>query len=90
MNSVRNVTHSVLLMLAVPQAATFDDKARVCQRSFRLMRQRIDFPHEGIIFDCDVLTIATGLPERNPTASTSSMQWQISSVRAHASRSVAA
>ena len=50
--------------MAVPQAATLVDKARVCQRSFRLMRQKIDFPREGIIFDCDVLTIATGLPGR--------------------------
>jgi 5-methyltetrahydrofolate--homocysteine methyltransferase len=47
------------------QAATFEDKVRICQRSYKLMREKIDFPAEDIIFDCNVLTIATGLPEHN-------------------------
>merc|ERR1719333_1823875 len=47
------------------QAATFEDKVRICQRSYRLLRSKLDFPPEDIIFDCNVLTIATGLPEHN-------------------------
>jgi 5-methyltetrahydrofolate--homocysteine methyltransferase len=47
------------------QAATFEDKVRICQRSYRLMREKLDFPPQDIIFDCNVLTIATGLPEHN-------------------------
>jgi len=47
------------------QAATFEDKVRICQRSYRLMRSKLNFPPEDIIFDCNVLTIATGLPEHN-------------------------
>merc|ERR1712178_292725 len=47
------------------QAATFEDKVRICQRSYRLLREKVDFPPEDIIFDCNVLTIATGLPEHN-------------------------
>nr|UKS50372.1 B12-dependent methionine synthase [Margalefidinium polykrikoides] len=47
------------------QAATFEDKVRICQRSYNLMRTKLDFPPEDIIFDCNVLTIATGLPEHN-------------------------
>merc|ERR1719230_1630422 len=47
------------------QAATYEDKVRICQRSYQLMRSKIDFPPEDIIFDCNVLTIATGLPEHN-------------------------
>jgi 5-methyltetrahydrofolate--homocysteine methyltransferase len=47
------------------QAATFEDKVRICQRSYRLIRTKLDFPPEDIIFDCNVLTIATGLPEHN-------------------------
>merc|ERR1719223_314192 len=47
------------------QAATFEDKVRICQRSYKLLRQKLDFPPEDIIFDCNVLTIATGLPEHN-------------------------
>ena len=45
------------------QAATFEDKVRICQHSYRVLRQNLDFPPEDIIFDCNVLTIATGLPE---------------------------
>jgi len=47
------------------QAATYEDKVRICQRSYRLVREKLDFPPEDIIFDCNVLTIATGLPEHN-------------------------
>ena len=50
------------------QAATFEDKVRICQRSYRCLRENIDFPPEDIIFDCNVLTIATGLPEHNSYA----------------------
>mmetsp|Transcript_69181 Transcript_69181/g.156889 ORF Transcript_69181/g.156889 Transcript_69181/m.156889 type:complete len:1274 (+) Transcript_69181:67-3888(+) len=47
------------------QAATFEDKVRICQRSYKLLRSKLDFNPEDIIFDCNVLTIATGLPEHN-------------------------
>nr|UKS50369.1 B12-dependent methionine synthase [Alexandrium pacificum] len=47
------------------QAATYEDKVRICQRSYRLLRSKLDFNPEDIIFDCNVLTIATGLPEHN-------------------------
>merc|ERR1719382_9153 len=47
------------------QAATFEDKVRICQRSYKLMRTKLNFPPEDIVFDCNVLTIATGLPEHN-------------------------
>merc|ERR1719401_370527 len=47
------------------QAATYEDKVRICQRSYRLLRTKLDFNPEDIIFDCNVLTIATGLPEHN-------------------------
>merc|ERR1719158_1377875 len=50
------------------QAATFEDKVRICTRSYKLLRTKIDFPPEDIIFDCNVLTIATGLPEHNSYA----------------------
>merc|ERR1719158_1884997 len=37
------------------QAATFEDKVRICTRSYKLLRTKIDFPPEDIIFDCNVL-----------------------------------
>ena len=30
------------------QAATFDEKVRICQRSYELLRQKVDFPPEGL------------------------------------------
>nr|UKS50368.1 B12-dependent methionine synthase [Alexandrium insuetum] len=50
------------------QAATYEDKVRICQRSYRLLRSKLGFNPEDIIFDCNVLTIATGLPEHNSYA----------------------
>merc|ERR1719473_2449268 len=47
------------------QAATYEDKVRICQRSYKLLREELDFNPQDIIFDCNVLTIATGLPEHN-------------------------
>ena len=47
------------------QAAILEDKVRICQRSYKLMRIKLDFSPEDIIFDCNVLIIATGLPEHN-------------------------
>merc|ERR1719443_1050164 len=50
------------------QAATYEDKVRICQRSYNLMRSKLNFNPQDIIFDCNVLTIATGLPEHNSYA----------------------
>merc|ERR1719478_1026017 len=47
------------------QAATFEDKVRICQRSYKLLRMKLNFNLEDIIFDVNVLTIATGLEEHN-------------------------
>eukprot|EP00933_Yihiella_yeosuensis_P015814 TRINITY_DN13673_c0_g1_i1.p1 TRINITY_DN13673_c0_g1~~TRINITY_DN13673_c0_g1_i1.p1 ORF type:complete len:827 (+),score=235.85 TRINITY_DN13673_c0_g1_i1:172-2481(+) len=47
------------------QAATYEEKVRICQRSYKVLREQADFPPEDIIFDVNVLTIATGLPEHN-------------------------
>lgn len=47
------------------QAATKDDKVRICQRAYRLLTEQADFPAEDIIFDPNILTIGTGLEEHN-------------------------
>ncbi|WP_052362377.1 methionine synthase [Geminisphaera colitermitum] len=47
------------------QAATRDDKVRICTRAYHLLTQRADFPPEDIIFDPNILTIATGIEEHN-------------------------
>eukprot|EP00392_Amoebophrya_sp_AT5.2_P004952 g4961.t1 len=49
------------------QAATYEDKVRICDRCFKILTDpsRVGFPAEDIIFDCNILTIATGLEEHN-------------------------
>merc|ERR1719331_3166873 len=46
------------------QAVTREDKLRICTRAYKLLKS-IDFNLHDLIFDVNVLTIATGLPEHN-------------------------
>lgn len=46
------------------QAATKEDKVRICKRAYDLL-VGINFPAQDIIFDPNVLTIATGIEEHN-------------------------
>jgi 5-methyltetrahydrofolate--homocysteine methyltransferase len=50
------------------QADTAARKLEICERSYRLLVDRIDFPPEDIIFDPNVLTVATGIEEHNDYA----------------------
>ncbi len=47
------------------QAATFAEKIRICERAYRLLVDRVGFPPEDIIFDPNILTVATGMEEHN-------------------------
>ncbi|WP_095992356.1 methionine synthase [Cystobacter fuscus] len=47
------------------QAATRDDKVRICTRAYRLLVDGVGFPPEDIIFDPNILTVATGIEEHN-------------------------
>jgi 5-methyltetrahydrofolate--homocysteine methyltransferase len=47
------------------QAATYEDKIRVCERAYRILVDQVGFPPEDIIFDPNILTIATGMEEHN-------------------------
>ncbi|MBQ2033041.1 MAG: homocysteine S-methyltransferase family protein, partial [Alistipes sp.] len=50
------------------QATTVERKIEVCQRAYRLLREQLDFPAEDIIFDPNILTIATGISEHDSYA----------------------
>ena len=50
------------------QAATFEDKIRICERAYRMLVDEVGFPPEDIIFDPNVLTVATGMEEHNDYA----------------------
>ena len=47
------------------QAATADAKVRICKRAYKILTEEVAFPPQDIIFDLNILTIATGLPEHD-------------------------
>jgi 5-methyltetrahydrofolate--homocysteine methyltransferase len=47
------------------QAAGFEDKTRICERAYRILTREMCFPPEDIIFDPNILTVATGMEEHN-------------------------
>jgi 5-methyltetrahydrofolate--homocysteine methyltransferase len=47
------------------QAATYSEKIRICERAYRILVDELGFPPEDIIFDPNVLTVATGIEEHN-------------------------
>jgi len=47
------------------QAATYEDKIRICERAYRILVDELNFPPEDIIFDPNILTVATGMEEHN-------------------------
>ncbi|HTQ06293.1 MAG TPA: methionine synthase, partial [Polyangiaceae bacterium] len=46
------------------QAATYEDKIRICKRAYDILTE-VGFPPEDIIFDPNILTVATGIEEHN-------------------------
>ena len=47
------------------QAATYEDKIRICERAYRILVDEVGFQPEDIIFDPNILTVATGMEEHN-------------------------
>ena len=47
------------------QAATYAEKIRICERAYRILVDEVGFPAEDIIFDPNILTVATGMEEHN-------------------------
>ena len=47
------------------QAATLDEKVRICERAYKILVNGVGFPAWDIIFDPNVLTLATGMDEHN-------------------------
>ncbi len=47
------------------QADTFERKTEICKRAYEILTQKANFPPENIIFDPNVLAIATGIEEHN-------------------------
>jgi 5-methyltetrahydrofolate--homocysteine methyltransferase len=47
------------------QAVETDDKVRICKRAYDVLVDKVGFPPEDIIFDPNILTIATGMEEHD-------------------------
>lgn len=47
------------------QAATKADKVRICQRAYKILVEEVNFDPCDIIFDPNILTVATGIEEHN-------------------------
>jgi len=47
------------------QAASYSEKIRICERAYRLLVDEVGFNPDDIIFDPNILTVATGIDEHN-------------------------
>lgn len=50
------------------QATTYERRIQVCARAYRLLVETVGMPAEDIIFDPNVLSVATGMPEHDAYA----------------------
>jgi 5-methyltetrahydrofolate--homocysteine methyltransferase len=64
---VRRFGAAVVVMAfdEVGQADTKERKIEICNRAYRLLTEKLDFPPEDIIFDPNIFAVATGLEEHN-------------------------
>ncbi len=47
------------------QAASYAEKIRICERAYRILVDEVGFNPDDIIFDPNILTVATGIEEHN-------------------------
>ncbi len=47
------------------QAASYEEKIRICERAYRILADEVGFNQDDIIFDPNILTVATGIEEHN-------------------------
>ena len=50
------------------QATSFEKKVSVCSRAYQLLTEQVGIPAEDIIFDPNILTLATGIDEHRDYA----------------------
>lgn len=47
------------------QADTYERKIEICARAYRILTEEAGFPPQDIVFDPNILTVATGIEEHN-------------------------
>jgi 5-methyltetrahydrofolate--homocysteine methyltransferase len=50
------------------QADSYDKRIAICQRSYKILTEQVGFQASDIIFDPNILTVATGIEEHNDYA----------------------
>ncbi len=50
------------------QADTYDRRIEICERSYRLLTEKVGFPPQDIIFDPNIFPVATGMEEHRRNA----------------------
>ncbi len=64
---IRNYGAAVVVMAfdEEGQADSYERRIEICKRSYDILVNKVNFPPQDIIFDPNILTIATGLEEHN-------------------------
>jgi 5-methyltetrahydrofolate--homocysteine methyltransferase len=47
------------------QADSYERRIEICERAYNILTKELNFPPEDIIFDPNILTVATGIEEHN-------------------------
>lgn len=47
------------------QASTYERRIEICERAYKLLTEKLNFPPQDIIFDSNILAIGTGIDEHN-------------------------
>lgn len=47
------------------QADSYEKRILICERSYKILTEKVKFPPQDIIFDPNILTVATGIDEHN-------------------------
>lgn len=47
------------------QADSYERRIQICERSYKILTEQVGFPPQDIIFDPNILTVATGIEEHN-------------------------
>eukprot|EP00158_Paraphelidium_tribonemae_P008655 Partr_v1_DN28643_c0_g1_i1_m49323 putative 5-methyltetrahydrofolate-homocysteine methyltransferase len=65
--TIRRFGAAVVVMAfdEIGQATECDQKFDICERSYRLLVDKVGFNPNDIVFDCNILTICTGMEEHN-------------------------
>ncbi len=66
-NTIKRYGAAVVVMAfdEVGQADTYQRRIDICQRAYTILTEVVDFPPHDIIFDPNILTVATGMEEHN-------------------------